>query len=312
MRPDPSFEADVKECGRILRAGSKSFATATLLLPARVRVPATVLYAFCRIFDDRIDEVPGAAEGAVDELRARLDDIYAGRPLDVPADRALARVVEGQQIPCELPLALLEGLAWDASGRRYETLDDVFAYAARVAGTVGAMMALVMGRRSRQALARACDLGVAMQLTNIARDVGEDARRGRIYLPLAWMREEGLDPETWLAAPVCGDGLRRLIARLLEEADLLYRRADLGIPMLPVDCRSAIRSARLIYSDIGRVIAEAGYDSVSRRAHVSGLRKSWLLMRAWTARSSVTRDADQPPLESTRFLVEACAAGTST
>jgi phytoene synthase len=311
MRPDRAFEADVEDCGRILRAGSRSFAMASTLLPARIRAPATVLYAFCRIFDDRIDEVPGATEDAIAELRARLDDVYAGRPLDVPADRALARVVERQQIPRELPLALLEGLAWDASGRRYERLDDVLAYAARVAGTVGAMMTLVMGQRGRQALARACDLGVAMQLTNIARDVGEDARRGRIYLPLAWMREGGIDPVAWLAAPVCGEALTQVIARLLVEADLLYRRADLGIALLPADCRAAIRTARLIYSDIGRVIGEAGYDSVSQRARVSGLRKLWLLARATAARSERARGADLPPLESTRFLVEACASGTS-
>ena len=103
--------------------------------------------------------------------------------------------------PAALPEALLEGLAWDAEGRSYETLDDLFDYAARVAGTVGVMMTLIMGVRSPEALARACDLGVAMQLTNIARDVGEDARMGRIYLPRQWLREAGVDAEAFLADP---------------------------------------------------------------------------------------------------------------
>ncbi len=98
-------------------------------------------------------------------------------------------------MPRELPEALLEGFEWDLVGRRYETLEELQAYAARVAGSVGAMMAVLMGARSAAVLARACDLGVAMQLTNIARDVGEDARQGRLYLPLAWLREAGIDPE---------------------------------------------------------------------------------------------------------------------
>ena len=101
-------------------------------------------------------------------------------------------------IPAALPEALLEGLAWDAEGRSYETIDELFDYAARVAGAVGVMMALIMDVRSPQALARACDLGVAMQLTNIARDVGEDARLGRIYLPRQWLREAGIDADAWL------------------------------------------------------------------------------------------------------------------
>ena len=93
--------------------------------------------------------------------------------------------------------------------RRYETLQDLDAYAARVAGSVGAMMTLVMGQRAPEIVARACDLGVAMQLTNIARDVGEDARAGRLYLPLQWLREAGIDPDAWLAKPVFTPGDRR-------------------------------------------------------------------------------------------------------
>jgi 15-cis-phytoene synthase len=102
-------------------------------------------------------------------------------------------------LPRELPAALLEGFAWDAAGRYYETIDELHDYCARVAGSVGAMMALIMGVKNKQVLARACELGNAMQLTNIARDVGEDARNGRLYLPRSWMREAGIDPQAWLA-----------------------------------------------------------------------------------------------------------------
>jgi phytoene synthase len=95
------------------------------------------------------------------------------------------------------------------------------------------MMTLLMGRRDAATLARACDLGVAMQLTNVARDVGEDARRSRIYLPLQWLRTEGVDPARLAAPPAFTSGLGRVVARLLFEADRLYRRAEPGIERLP-------------------------------------------------------------------------------
>ena len=128
--------------------------------------------------------------------------------------------------------ALLDGLQWDVEERTFETLSDIYAYAARVAGAVGAMMAALMGARSSDLVARACDLGVAMQLTNIARDVGEDARVGRLYLPRAWLREAGVDPEDWLAAPSFRPEIATVVARLLRQADFLYARADAGIAKL--------------------------------------------------------------------------------
>ena len=128
----------------------------------------------------------------------------------------MADLMRRYAIPAALPEALLEGLAWDAEGRSYETIDELFDYAARVAGAVGVMMALIMDVRSPQALARACDLGVAMQLTNIARDVGEDARLGRIYLPRQWLREAGIDADAWLSGPNLDERLRPIVARLLE------------------------------------------------------------------------------------------------
>jgi phytoene synthase len=169
------------------------------------------------------------------------------------------------------------------------------------------MMTVLMGQRAASVLARACDLGVAMQLTNIARDVGEDAARGRIYLPLQWMREAGLEPEAWLARPVADQAIRSVVARLLETADELYTRADVGVSALPADCRIAIRAARLIYSDIGRRVRRAGFDSVSQRAVVPRARKIWLIVRALRARFEPLRVMDAPPLGPTRFLVTACA-----
>ena len=232
--------------------------------------------------------------------------MHRATPLDIAADQAFARVVHRYRLPRRIPLALLEGFQWDAQGRRYQTLDELFDYCARVAGTVGAMMALVMDVRDERALARACELGVAMQLTNIARDVGEDARMGRIYLPLDWLRAEGLDPDSWLMAPLFSQAVARLVKRLLDEADTLYRRAEEGLWNLPRGCRPAILAARHIYADIGDEIRRARLDSVNRRAVVSGRRKLVRVLQSLPcALAAPRRPRGHQPLESIRFLVDA-------
>ncbi len=297
--------ADHAACRTAIRGGSKSFFAASMLLPARIRAPAYGLYAFCRLSDDAVDEAGSQAgrRAASERLGKRLAAAYAGRPFDAPADRALADLVVRHAIPAAIPQALLEGLAWDAEGRRYATLSDLTAYAARVAGTVGAMMTLIMGVRDPDVLARACDLGVAMQFTNIARDVGEDARAGRLYLPLEWLTDAGIDAEAFLADPVATPALRAVVARLLEAADLLYRRSEAGVGGLPWDCRAAIRAARLVYAEIGTVVALNACDSVSRRARVAGSRKAALLARATLPTRPGLRDAQALP--ETAFLIDA-------
>jgi len=175
--------ADLATCREILSRGSKSFALASRLLPARLRDSAAALYAFCRVADDAVDEDAANADSALADLRRRLAGIERDRPDEHPVDRALARVVAATSLPVAPLEALLEGFEWDVKGRHYHSMEDVFAYGARVAGTIGVLMTVLMGRREPHVLARACDLGVAMQLTNIARDVGEDARNGRLYLP---------------------------------------------------------------------------------------------------------------------------------
>lgn len=305
--------ADHAACRAAIRDGSRSFFAASALLPARVRRPAYGLYAFCRLSDDAVDDALARDRpAALARLATRLARIYDDAPSDSPADRAMADLVAAHRLPQALPAALIEGLAWDAQGRRYETLSDLTAYAARVAGSVGAMMTVLMGVRDAAVLARACDLGVAMQFTNIARDVGEDARAGRLYLPLAWMREAGLDPEAFLADPVAGPELRAIVGRLLAVAEGLYARAEAGIPGLPLDCRPAIRAARLIYAEIGRDLERRGLDPVATRARVPGRRKAALMARALLPLAAgpdqAPPDQTAPALAETAFLVEAVAS----
>jgi phytoene synthase len=303
--------ADMDHCRAAIRAGSLSFHTASRLLPARVRDPALALYAFCRLADDAVDEGDDKAR-AVLSLRDRLDMVYAGRPRNAPADRAFAAVVADFDMPRALPEALLEGLAWDATGRRYGTLSGVLDYSARVAAAVGAMMCVLMRVRDADTLARACDLGLAMQLTNIARDVGEDARAGRIYLPLHWFDAAGLDPEAFLADPVPTPAVRAMVARLLAEAGDLYARSAAGVAALPPACRPGIHAARLIYAAIGTQVARAGHDSITRRAHTSGARKLALLGRAVVAAGAAAAlpmpaTLHARPAPECAFLVQAAA-----
>jgi phytoene synthase len=151
---------------------------------------------------------------------------------------------------------------------------------------VGVLLTLLMGELREETLSRARDLGIAMQLTNIARDVGEDARRGRLYLPLDWLEEAGIEPEAFLRHPRPSPALAGVVRRLLEEAERRYASADVGIEQLPPRCRPAIRAARLIYAEIGACVSQANFDSVSRRAVVPRWRKLWLVGGAVRARSS--------------------------
>jgi len=298
--------ADLAACRALIREGSHSFHAASRLLPARVRTGAFALYAFCRVSDDMIDLQAGSG-AAIARLTARLDLAYAGAPADSPVDRALADAVAEFNVPKSLLLALIEGLSWDVSARRYETIDDLNDYAARVAGSVGAMMAALMDARSLPLAARACDLGVAMQFTNIARDVGEDARAGRLYLPRAWMREAGLDPDAFLADPAPSPALTAVTERLLRHADALYRRADAGIAGLALAYRPAIAAARRIYAEIGEEVRQLGMGAFQRRARVNGRRKLFLcaVALAQAVSPGPAAHAMDPPLPQTRFLAEA-------
>ena len=295
---------DYAECREAIRHGSKTFYAASLILPAKVREPAYGLYAFCRLSDDAID-LGGGSPNALGRLRDRLERIHDGRPLPVAADRAMADLMRRYAIPREAPEALLEGLAWDSAGRRYEGLNELFDYAARVAGTVGVMMTLLMGVRSPEALARACDLGVAMQLTHIARDVGEDARNGRVYLPLQWLRDVGIDPDAFVADPVIDDRLKSVIARLLAVADNLYLRSRAGVAHLPLACRPAILAAGMIYAEIGRELERLSLDSISHRAHVPHARKARLLAKATASVPLLTRGKVVDALPCAEFLINA-------
>ncbi|WP_299374160.1 15-cis-phytoene synthase [uncultured Tateyamaria sp.] len=305
---------DLEACTEAIRHGSLSFHAASKLLPKRVRDPALALYAFCRLADDEVDLKAEKVE-AVLRLRDRLDLVYAGTPKDAAPDRAFAAVVEQFDMPRALPDALLEGLAWDAEARTYATLSGVKDYSARVASAVGAMMCVLMQVRDADALARACDLGVAMQLTNIARDVGEDAGEARLYLPTDWLDEAGIDRDAFFADPRPTKAVRAMVKRLIVEANRLYYRSEAGLGALPRGCRPGIYAARYIYAGIGGQLTAMGYDSISARARTSKPQKlGWLAQSVMmsglsmvTPRSPVLYAGALPEVQ---FLVDAASTGT--
>ena len=296
--------SDMAVCREMLRVGSHSFYAASLLLPQDMREPACALYAFCRLADDLVDDGEDDVD-AVALLTDRLDRIYRGTPFNHAADRAMVHIAERYGMPKALPAALIDGFRWDLDGRRYASIHDLHGYAARVAGSVGAMMAVLMGVRDATVLARACDLGTAMQLTNIARDVGEDAERGRIYLPTDWLIEVGIDPEEWLATPKFSDALGEVISRLLHAADECYLRARSGIHQLPIGCRPGIYAAMRIYREIGVTLRNRGLNSVDERTIVSKGRKSFLLGHAMLSSLQGQPLNPEPALPENQFLVDA-------
>lgn len=299
-----------EHCAAILRRGSKSFAIAARLFAPRTREAAYLLYAWCRYCDDVIDgeslgfRDPGSGLPSrlspaerLAALREKTRQALGGQPSQEPVFTALHRVVETYSIPHVYPLELLDGFAMDVEGRRYESLEDVFGYCYHVAGVVGLMMSHVMGVVVEDTHRRAADLGIALQLTNIARDVVEDAAVDRVYLPLAWLREAGIEPAE-VGAVRHREALAGVVARLLREADRYYRSADLGIARLPLRSAWAVAVARGVYRDIGGLVLQRGARAWEERAVVSRRRKAlWLLRGLATALGAVTlgRRRQHPP-----------------
>jgi phytoene synthase len=300
----------------ILAKGSKSFALAGKLLPAQVRDDAAVVYAFCRRADDLVDEpTPGTSVAdVVARLGRETTRIYEGAPQTDPVLRAFQEVVFRRTLPRGAVDDLIAGFEMDArvQPQVYETWDELLLYCYRVAGTVGLLMCQVMGARDPKALRYAAALGMGMQLTNIARDVAEDWERGRLYLPRQALldarfnkrqptRPQALTPRGPLTPAIAAD-LAPAVTALLDAAEPFYRWGDAGLAYLEGTCAVGVRAARLIYSDIGRVIRARGCDVRSGRAVLSRGRKLWMATRAvgdvvisrWFRRSR--RDDDLPVL----------------
>lgn len=265
-----------------IRQGSKSFAKAAMLFDRDTRDSVMMLYAWCRHCDDVIDgQTLGhdAQELSRQEKEARLQALQRetarvcdGHASDIPAFAALGQVVRRHALPRRHLFELLEGFAMDAREQRFVTLDDTLRYCYHVAGVVGVMMARIMGVRDVQVMHRAADLGIAFQLTNIARDVRDDLRIGRCYLPEDWLAQKGIAPGE-AAQPQYLPALHALACELVELAEQYYASARIGMTQLPWRCAWAIAGALLIYREIGLRVRAEGAAAWEQRTSVSGRRK---------------------------------------
>lgn len=263
---------------------SKSFALASRLLGARIRDQTAVVYTWCRRADDAIDDPASADDLSLRRTLVRLttevESAYANTATD-PVLAAFGEVARARAIPAHYPAELLAGMAMDANDTRYATVPELLLYAWRVAGVVGLMMSHVFGVSDDKALVHAVHLGLAMQLTNICRDVDEDWQRGRLYLPSELLAEHGArDLEADLGRPFppaaripVADTVRDLLAL----ADRYYRSGDRGLRALPWRAAGAVTVASRVYSAIGTRIARTGYDTTAGRAIVSTPAKLALL-----------------------------------
>ncbi len=257
--------------------GSKSFALASRLFDGATRDRATLLYAWCRHCDDVIDDQVlgeghhdwgGRPSERLALLRDLTDKALSGEPTGEPAFDALSRVARETEMPARYAHDLLEGFRMDVEWQPVATADDLLRYCYHVAGCVGVMMAIVMGvaPSDHATLARASDLGLSFQLNNIARDVAEDAARGRCYLPSDWLADAGLTPETH-ADPANREALHRVVTRLVDLAECYEASAAHGVPALRNRQAWAVLSAAHIYGDIGRKVRGKGPQALESRAY---------------------------------------------
>jgi phytoene synthase len=272
-------------CLTLLSQHSKSFALAGRLLTPDARRDAAALYTWCRYADDLIDLSTSERQPVlIRRLERELYSVYAGEAQSALALRALQEVALACDIPYQYPHELLLGMRMDATGTRYATVDTLLLYCHRVAGVVGLMMCHVLGVSDERALRHAAHLGIGMQLTNVCRDVHEDWQRGRLYLPDELLRECGA-PE--LGARLGGElpkaahpALGRAVEHLLKIAGTFYASGDRGLAALDARSALAVRTARLVYSQIGSEIARRRYDVSRGRAVVPSWKKLFLALEA--------------------------------
>lgn len=297
-------ENDIREayehCRRSIRTGSKTFYFGSLFLPYQKRRAMWAVYNFCRITDDMVDT---ARDISTQELRVRLGEwekelrrsmqglVRANGP-DMLAWSHSVRVFS---IPAHPPLELIEGVRMDLEKQRYANFDELKLYCYRVASTVGLMASQVIGYSDPAALEYAVNLGIAMQLTNILRDVGEDSRNGRIYLPLDEMEEYGYS-EAELMRGEINDRFVRLMQFQIARARHYYESAIPGIEYLDKDGRLSISVAAQLYSRILEVIERNDYDVFARRAFVPGRQKMSGLAGIWLRRRFGRRGLPAPAL----------------
>jgi len=302
-----SSAADARACAELTRQHARTFAFASTFLPARKQRAAFALYTFCRRADDIVDKVdadrtPLIAREEMSVYRARLDRALDGRPDDA-AFRELAWATAEFGIPRAVLEELLDALTADLTPTTFTTWDDVRRYAEGVASSVGEMLVYVFGTGQARSVAAAIrfarTLGVAMQMTNILRDVGEDARRSRCYLPIDDLRRFGIEHDDVLRSRIDPRSAewQRFMRFQIARARELYREGARGIALLAPDARRCTWICAAGYGAILAAIERNGYNTFSTRARVSRWEQTRIVLGTWVSPDALVT----PPPTSSAF-----------
>ena len=281
-------------CRQVTQRASKTFYWGSMFVPPQKRCAIWAIYAFCRLVDDIVDEATdidvsraGHLVGsrsparAIEKWRRALQRLFQqGTPGDDLILQAWCDMLERYPVPLQPALELLDGVEMDLTKKRYETFEELYIYCYRVAGTVGLLTAPIFGYDDDTALSYAVELGVALQLTNILRDIGEDAQRNRIYLPLEEMAKFGYTEDD-LMHGVINEAFCHLICFQMDRTDDYYLRAQPGISLLHSDVRLAVRLSGALYRRILDHIRLNGFNVFTRRASVPLQTKLMMASTQW-------------------------------
>lgn len=286
----PQVESAFEYCREVSWKHAKTFYFATHFLPPAKRRAVHAVYALCRYVDDIVDHSEDKLSRKsltkekiillINKWRTDIESCYKGILIDHPIMIAWHDTLKKYHIPKNLPLELIDGVCMDLKQNRYETFDELYTYCYKVASVVGLMTSEIFGYTSEESLKHAIELGIAMQLTNILRDVGEDAQKGRIYLPLEDLKKFNLTEDDILNG-VMSENFINLMKFEIERARCYYSESEKGIAMLSQDSRLAVKVSHDNYSRILQRIEEINYDVFKQRAFVSNTKKLALLPYMW-------------------------------
>ena len=283
---DGELRMAYSHCRSITRTHAKTFYMATRFLPYHKQRSIFAIYGLCRYLDDLVDEAEDLifqkkisrveVFEKLDSFKNKLINTYRGVENDDPILVAFADVLNRYNISIELPLTLLDGVSTDLTKNRYENFDELYDYSYKVASVVGLMTSEIFGYKNKVALNHAIDLGIAMQLTNILRDIGEDLRRNRIYIPKDDLLKFKIKEED-LFAKTLSDNFIEMMKFQIERARHYYISAEKGIPMLNRDSRLPVMLAKENYSRILSKIEENNYQVFNQRAYLNSTEKFSIL-----------------------------------
>jgi len=287
------LEKAYKYCEAITKKHAKSFYFAAKFLPRRKQKAVYPIYAFCRTVDDEIDETAEINQSeavlAVQNRENKLKNIYEKSEVDEQESTndgqnfiltAWRDILKTYKIPQNLPLELIRGVLMDTENKRYETFDGLYVYCYRVASTVGLMSSEILGYSDEKALEYAEAMGIGMQLTNILRDVKEDASMGRIYLPQEDLRRFDVSERQIFAGKMSGNFAEMMKFQVCRARDF-YRKGEKGIALLEKDSRFTVLLASRIYAKILDEIERQNYDVFKKRAHTTKSQKIIAIPKIW-------------------------------